>query len=297
MRMRLSRFILLIALVAVGCDNDPGDPANGLPADTARGAGLLLPWSELSGRITYATATELRHVDAARRMVRVIRPIGATESVVDIDASPTGTELAMLSLIDGGGSRITILNISDGVGTRFIDRGLCPRFLPDGRISYLRGDTVYVEGVRLLTLEPAVWSCPTWSADAGYFIIALREGASSSRLYRVNTITRSAAPITEAAIDGAWFDPVLLPGSARVAFIHSGAAPINQVFVSNADGGSREKIADTDLLFGLDWAPNGTQLLGISTAGAERGLFLVRVSDGAVRRLALPPVYAATWGP
>jgi hypothetical protein len=174
--MRLSRLLLFIAVAAAGCDSDAGDPGGGLPADTVHGAGLLLPWSELSGRITYATATELRHADAVRRIVRVIRPIGATESVVDIDAAPGGTELAMVSLIDRGGSRITILNISDGVGTRFIDGGVCPRFLHDGRISYLRGDTVFVEGNRLLALEPAVWSCPSWSSDGSYFIISLRDG-------------------------------------------------------------------------------------------------------------------------
>jgi Tol biopolymer transport system component len=116
-------------------------------------------------------------------------------------------------------------------------------------------------------------------------------------LYSVNTITRTAVAITEPATNGAWFDPVLLPAPARIAFVYSGAAPANQVFVSSADGSGRQKIADTELLYGLDWAPNGSQLLGVSTAGTERGLFIVRVRDGAVRKLAAPPVYAATWGP
>jgi hypothetical protein len=293
--MRL-RFMFLLAVIAFAC-NDAAAPPNGLPPDSALGDGLLLPWSELSGRITYATATELRHVDAVRRTVRVIRPIAATESVVDLDAAPNGNELAMLSLIDGGGSRVTILNVSDGTGTRFIDRGLCPRFLNDGRISYLRGDSLYVEGARLLTLTPSVWSCPTWSGDGSFFIIALREGATSSRLYRVTTAAHTATPITEAAADGAWFDPVLLPLTGRTGFVLATASPNNQLFVSNHDGSGRTKLADAGRLFGLDWAPDGSQLLGISTTGASTGLFLIRVSDGVLRKLTLAPVFAATWGP
>ena len=293
--MRL-RFMFLLVVIAVGC-NDAAAPPDGLPADSAHGDGLLLPWSELSGRITYATATELRHVDAVRRTTRVIRTIAATESVVDLDASPNGNELAMLSLIDGGGSRVTILNVSDGIGTRFIDRGLCPRFLNDGRISYLRGDSIYVEGARVMTLAPSVWSCPTWSADGSYFIIALRDGAASSRLYRVNVAAQTATPITEAAAGGAWFEPVLLAASGRVGFVLATDEPNNQVFVSNSDGAGRLKVADAGRVFGLDWAPNGSQLLGISTTGSSAGLFLVRVSDGAVRKLAAAPVFSATWSP
>lgn len=291
--------ILIVVIFAAACESGSTGPDPNLPPDTARGEGLLLPWSEITGRITYASPSQLILVDGVRREVRTIRDAASSELFVDLASASQNSEVAVVSLLPDGSHRTTVIGL-DGVVKRTVERAYCGRWLPDGRLSHMRGDTLFIEGAVMTVLNPQPWSCPSWSADGSYLLISLRDTVRRSQVYRIrvaNTIPE-AIPLT--AIGGprtSWDDPAIAPGGQMFAVAYSSDDPINEVLIANTGGGIIRKIGEGTRLYGLSWAPDGTQVLALSTVSSAGGLFLIRVSDGVIRRLVSHPVYAAAWGP
>ena len=285
------RAVLTLALLAVVCSacDDAMRPI--------QDASLLLPWSEISARIVYATPNELNVIDARRREVRTVRGVIDNELYVDLASAPL--QIAAGVLRTDGSTRIRVMDFN-GSESRVIDRATCGRWLPDGRLSYLRGDTLMVETTRLLVLTPSPRSCPAWSADGSFFIIALADTTRLSRMYRVNVANPAPQALELIAIGGprtSFNDPAVAPGSQVFALIYASDDPLTEILFANTAGGIIRKVAEGTRLYGLSWSPDGTQMLAVSTVSTAGGLFLIRVSDGAVRKLVEHPVYAASWGP
>lgn len=291
--------IFIIAIFAAACESESSGPGPDLPPDTARGAGLLLPWSELTGRITYASPAQLILIDGVRREVRTIRDAASNELFVDLASSTQNSEAAVVSLLRDGSHRTTVIGL-DGVVKRTVERAYCARWLRDGRLSYLRGDTLYVETAVMAVLNPRPWSCPSWSADGSYLVISLRDTVRRSQVYRIRTANTVPEVVALTAVGGpltSWDDPSVSPGGQTFAVAYSSDDAINEVLLANTGGGIIRKLAEGTRLYGFSWAPNGSQVLALSTVSSAGGLFLIRVSDGGIRKLVSHPVYAAAWGP
>ncbi len=301
--MKPPRSVLWVALTCglalAACGDAPTAP-NDLPPDTAHGPGLLLAWSELSGRISYAVSDSVFLIDVVRRQVRGLYRSRADETIVDLAASPDGSLLAVTALVTTGGDRTTIIRASSGEAVQGLERTTCPRWLSDGRLSYTRGDTLFVAGAALTTF--AFWTCPTWAPDESYFIAARREPVvdkyAGSSVYRVSTNGLAQTQLLPRATDGygaAWFDPAVAPNGSAFAVVYANDGPDNRIFLANADGSNAHVIASWPRIYGLWWSPDGSQLLGVSTINLGAGLVILRVADGEIRRLIDRPVYAATW--
>ena len=290
--------LLLIAFVTA-CDDAATDPDPDLAPDTAHGPGLLLPWSEVTGRITYATPTQLKVIDGVRREVRDLRNAASDELFVDLASSPDDGEVAVVSLLNDGTNRISVLDAA-GAEKRRIDNATCARWLPDGRLSWLRADTLFIEAVVAAVLDPQPWSCPTWSRDGTFALVSLADTVRRSQVYRITLQNPQPQMLTMTAIGGprtSWDDPAIAPGGNTFAVIYASDDPVTEIMLANIGGGIIRKIGEGTRLYGLSWAPDGSTLLAVSTVSSAGGLFTIRLADGAVRKLVAHPVFAASWGP
>lgn len=279
-------FLLACLIAVAACDDETSGPGDG----DEFGTGLLLPWSQLSGRIVYATPVQLMLIDAVNRDVQLVRQVLSDEVVVELDMSPTRAEVAVGGLVDRGSPRIAISRLSDGAIVRVVDRALCPRYLRDGRLSYMRGDSVLVEGSRVAVVASAT-ACPAWSVDGTYFVIPV-----GMAVHRVTANDGGAQPIIESAPAGkSWFDLDTSPAGQTLALVAAGSTSPNEVYLADAAGKNLRRVALGTGLFGATWAPNGQQMVAVSTTSGAAGLFVIGAT-GMVEKLAEAPVYAATWG-
>lgn len=278
----------ILAAILTACSDSPTRP-NELVPDTAHGTGLLLPWSELEGRIVYATPQQIILVDAVRREVRVIRAVLADEIPRELDLSPTRNEVAIETLVDRGPARTSVTHLETGAITRVISNATCPRYLRDGRLSYMLGDSVLIEGTFVARVQPSASACLAWSADGSFFIIP-----TGSTVQRVTLQTRTSQSIMTG--NGVWIDPDISPDGRKLAIGLAGSVvQPNLIAVSNVDGTELREIASGVGAFGFKWSPNALRMLAITTASAPAGMYLYRVSDGTSQRLTAGAVYAAAW--
>lgn len=283
----------LLVLFFSGCR----DSATDLPPADSFGEGLLLPWAELTGRIAYATPASLIIIDAEARSVAPLRSVPASEFYIDVSASRGANRVAVTILRNDGGTDVGVFSLADGSAVRRVENANCPRYLADGRLSFLRGDSLFIESAHVLTLRPSVWSCHSWLPDGGSLVVALTDTVRRSRVYRATLADQHIEPVELVAIGGplvAWHDPAVSPNGQIFAVVYASTDPITEILLANTAGGIQRKLAEGTQLYGLSWSPAGTQLLGISTVSSAGGLFVIGASGGA-RKLVGHPVYGAAF--
>jgi hypothetical protein len=300
-RVTLRFTALMLALALCACSDATG-PNTGLPADTAHGPGLLRSWSELSGKIAYATNDQVVLIDAVHRQVKLLyRPL-ADETVVDVATSQDGGRVGIASILTSGGMRTSIIDANTGALLFARTNESCPRWLRDGRLSTVTGAAVHLETALAVQLPRPLQSCPTWSIDGTWLAAAITTtDAKSTEIARADLSTGAIRTLIPQPAAGAWYDPAISPNGQSIALVQAGTSENTDIYLANSDGSNLRRIASAFRLFGLSWSPDGTMLLGVSTASSngsydKAGLFIVDAKNGTVRKLANHPVYAAAWG-
>src|SRR3569833_3201105 len=184
--VKLPHVVALICLMLAAC-SEGNDLVTEQPADTVRAAGLLLPWSQLTGRIVYATPSAIVLVDTHTRTVKSLYNVLADETPNDVAISPDGKRVAYSALLTSGATRLTIIDALTGTALSGNQNQSCPRWLKDGRFSYSLGNAVFLETARAGNLPQQPVSCQTWSQDGSWYAeAALGSTAQSDAIYRVD---------------------------------------------------------------------------------------------------------------
>jgi Tol biopolymer transport system component/DNA-binding SARP family transcriptional activator len=157
--------------------------------------------------------------------------------------SPDGTRLAF-----DAGRRIFVIPALGGVPQQIVSQGWSPTWAPDGqRIAYAFGDTIFVRDVRggrprplAIVIQPAELA---WSPDGRW--IALTAGND--------------------AWDG---------------WVHIGNIAQSRIVLVAVDDGRIVEVTDRAAMnVAPTWAPDGRQLLFISTRAGARDIYAVRIDE------------------
>lgn len=291
-----SSWILAVALLAGACDDGSG-PFEPLPADTAHGNNLLLPWSDVKGRIAYVTSNTLVLVDGVERKTKTLATPASNETWIDVALSSDAKTASVTSLLTDGTYRTTFFNTETGNITGAAQRATCWRWFNDNRPVNVLGDTIVYNGAHF-TVVTGMTACPAWDTN-GRFLIVPRVVNGVSSLWRVEFPSAVTTKLIDAPVGRQFFDPAV-SATNTIAVIVAGGTAANDVWLLNTDGTNPRPVASWPGLFGLSWNHDGDKLAGVSTLSTNNflyaGLLIVKVSDGSVQKLVAPPVYAAWWG-
>lgn len=287
--------MLLVAVLLSGCgDDDPLRPTeNGLPADTAHGAGMLLSWGELTGRIVFATPSRIVLVDAIRREVRTVRNVLPNEVVVELDVAAARGEIAVGALVDNGPPQITVTKLADGSITRLIPHSSCPQFLSDGRLTWVAGDSVLIEGSFVARGAAAMPSCPAWSPDGSFFV-----EVAEQQVRKVMVVNGARSILVGETFRTGWLDPDVSPDGRKVALVKA-EFPGSRlgIFEVNTDGTGMREISADPRFIDLSYSPDAAQLATVFHASPRPGVYLVDIVAGSLHQLTTEGTYAVAWSP
>jgi Tol biopolymer transport system component len=156
------------------------------------------------------------------------------------------------------------------------------------------------EGEAPLTTGPDDF--PRFSPD-GTQILFARPNDSSTSLYRAAVLGGEARRLVEGAAEGDWS-----PDGKRIGFLRltsEGGQTVTVVGVAGADGSDERAVARVPGgMRAPRWSPDGRQIAvvpapGALLAGAQQGVVLVGVGNGAVRTVPAPDarrsISAAAW--
>jgi Tol biopolymer transport system component len=192
----------------------------------------------------------------------------------------------------------------------FSGRDSSPAVSPDGRTIAFTSDRdgqpriwlkqVSGEGEAPLTTGPDDF--PRFSPDGAQILFSRPDGTSTS-LYRAAVVGGDARRVLEGAAEGDWS-----PDGRRIAFLRLASEQgqtVSIVSVAEADGsGEREVARVPGGMRAPRFSPDGRQIAvvpvpGALLAGAQQGVVLVGVDDGAVRTVPAPDarrnISAAAW--
>jgi eukaryotic-like serine/threonine-protein kinase len=192
----------------------------------------------------------------------------------------------------------------------FSGRDSSPAVSPDGRTIAFTSDRdgqpriwlkqVTGEGEAPLTSGPDDF--PRFSPDGTQILLSRPDGASTS-LYRAAVLGGEARRVVEGAVEGDWS-----PDGKRIAFLRltsEQGQTVTVVAVAQADGSDEHEVAKVPGgMRAPRWSPDGRQIAlvpvpGALLAGAQQGVVVVGVDDGAVRTVPSPDarrnISAAAW--
>src|SRR5512139_499772 len=192
----------------------------------------------------------------------------------------------------------------------FSGRDSSPAVSPDGRTIAFTSDRdgqpriwlkqVTGEGEAPLTTGPDDF--PRFSPD-GTQILFARPDDSSTSLYRAAVLGGEARRVVEGATEGDWS-----PDGSRIGFLRltsEGGQTVTVVAVAGADGSDVREVAKVPGgMRAPRWSPDGRQIAvvpvpGALLAGAQQGVVIVSVGDGAVRTVPAPDarrnISSAAW--
>jgi serine/threonine protein kinase len=192
----------------------------------------------------------------------------------------------------------------------FSGRDSSPAVSPEGRTIAFTSDRdgqprvwlkqVSGEGEAPLTTGPDDF--PRFSPDGTQVLFARPDGAANS-LYRAAVLGGEARRLLEGATEGDWS-----PDGKRIAFLRlqsEAGQTVSAVGVAAADGSDPREVAKVPGgMRAPRWSPDGRTIAvvpvpGALLAGAQQGVVLVGVEDGAVRTVPAPDprrnISAAAW--
>ena len=183
-------------------------------------------------------------------------------------------------------------------------RDCCPAWSPDGRyIAFFRSteaeDGIYIvpalggpERKLQVVHSRSLWPLMrvSWSPDGKYLAFSDKsspQGPHAIFLVSVDSLERRklTAPPAQSHGDG---QPNFSPDGGSLAFVRIlELAATDLYFVSVADGKTHRLTFDNVWVFGLDWTPDGREIVFSSVRTEPRSLWRVAVSGGTPERLAV----------
>jgi Tol biopolymer transport system component len=279
-----------VAVMGAGCGK----------SDTSDPEPLLVPWSQLSGRIAYVRGyNEIIVIDSARREVRLVHRTPPGELVQALAWHPSGNFLTVT--VDGDeGWSLASIDVRTGSKTNLYTEFHWAAFAawsPDGRIAFTSGgETLFIDGVLVPHASMAFLSSPSWSPDGATLALIANDSArlGSGDLNLVDVATGTATPLGPKNC----FEPIYSPDGTRIAF--TSWSPDQQLRIATVPDGIESHLSGADVIIPSHpaWSPDGSRLVVQSDLeSAHPALHLVDPGTGNTVRLTSKDGRLPAWIP
>jgi Tol biopolymer transport system component len=299
---------LMAALVTVvaSCTSEPGAPPS---ADS-------LSSSTTDGRIAVGTLALVRQDGIFLLRGKDLTQLTDDSNDSDPTWSPHGSRIAFVRTEQG--EDVYVMN-ADGTNQRLVaEDAFAPQWLPDGRIAFMRRDTVFAirpDGTQEAPVVTVGRSgdfslSPSGSTIA---IVSQRNWDWDSDVYLVNANTGDLGLLTVNHADD--LDPQWSPDGESIVFRSTrewerdtdddryAASPPGgdgtwELYVMDADGSNPRQLTDhPGLKQFMAWSPDSSAILFTSSRGGSGVILFVVRPDGTGLRRVARDVYQAAWRP
>jgi hypothetical protein len=318
--MLTSRKVFFTAAVLVmtcaACDQE--SPTASLPADTVVNSHLLLPWSEITGHIAVHVLTpsgqRIWFIDGVKREVVDLGFFGSWVSGMTL--SPDGTKLAFDFAITNPDhvSKAAIRETSTELGAALFDgypvrdhEGSNAVYLPDGKLSFWRGDTLLVDDTPVAIVPGYKFHPHSWTPDQSSIALSIKAVGDDAFSIFTRRIEHDAALqiLIHGTQDSHWWEPLYSPQGQLLAVKHTTFIQmyysVGDLWVFNSDG-TGGRLLHSPAVSAYAWSPDARQLVvaggswipieqnpGPAWNGwfpmEQQGVFLVDATNGSFRQL------------
>lgn len=286
----------------LGCGNE--DKADSEP--------LLVPWSQLTGRIAYVRGSrEIMVIDSTRRVVERVYLAEADADVRDVTWHPNGALVTATLFHLGPGFAafwsLASIDVRTGAKTDLYPTMSDPVFAdwsPDGRIAFKSGGPpafggLYIDGELVPTdvVIPVALSAPSWSPD-GSTLAVIQDNTSGWHGYGDLRLLDVASGTATSLGPSGCAHPRYSPDGTLIAFTRvSEATSTDRLWLASVPGGVETHLSGADSIMPThpDWSPDGSRLVVHSEA--QPNLYLVDATTGAPVQLTAKGGHLPAWIP
>jgi RecQ family ATP-dependent DNA helicase len=275
-------------------------------SDVSGPTDFLVPWSELSGHMIYCYPIGngeriYRFVDVIQRQVKngpncssntnelILSPDGSR--VVQIDGCQTAMPTGCYPSNSVYRTDTSELMGAGAIVTGY--RGYCPAWMPDGTLTYFRGDTLFAGSSPYATAKALGGACPAWSPEGKSLVL----GRTVNSSYGLFNISWPELVQQWTLVIGEFAAPAFSPDGSMVAMVRQDREQASQrvfdIWLINSSGSGLRKVTLRPVS-SFVWSADGSNLL-VGGAACIRdpcnidiqpfGLYLIRVADGSVRKV------------